>query len=66
MALVKYMGPDAVLRTHFGTHPQGEPFELSDEEAAFVSEHLPGHRLEPVGAAKDATARTKPAAARKK
>ena len=69
---VRYIGPDAVCRTHFGAHPKGEPFEMDAEEAAFVAKHLPG-QFEPVveggasqAAPADFTARTKPATTRKK
>ena len=70
MALVRYLGPDKVFRSHLGpARPQGEPIEMSDEEVAFVSLHCPGHRFEsaevaPVEAVE--RVRTKPAQARKK
>lgn len=67
MALVRYNGPDAVCRTHFGVRVKGEPFEMDGEEAAFVAKHLPGHEFVPADAPRaDFKAQTKPAGARKK
>lgn len=64
---VRYIGPEAVCRTHFGSHPKGEAFEMGGDEAAFVAKHLPG-QFEPADTApqSDFKPQVKPATARKK